>query len=98
MAICFGVYEAMLVWAEDTAEIDALWIEAKETETPLGEIIRPVFLELAKLNPQGTVHAKTVYSAVNIVGRYPPAPIFAELVANPVFAAVGDAHYWRYSE
>jgi len=98
MPIACEYDETMLVWAEDTAEIDALWIEAKETETPLGEIIKPVFLELAKLNPQGTVHAKTVYSAVNIVGRYPPAPIFAELVTNPLFAVVGDAHYWRYSE
>jgi len=96
MPIACEYDETMLVWAEDTAEIDALWIEAKETDKPLSEIIKQVFLELAKLNPQGTVHAKTVYSAVNIVGRYPPAPIFAELVTNPTFTAIGDVQ-WRYS-
>jgi hypothetical protein len=85
----------MLVWADDLAEIDAQWIEAEEANKPLAEIIKKVFLELAKLNPQGTVHAKTVYSAVNIVRRCPPGPIFAELVTNSTFAAVGDAN-WRY--
>ena len=96
MPIACEYDETMLVWAEGPTEIDALWIEAEETDKPLGEIVKHVFLELAKLNPQGTVHAKTVYSAVNIVRRCPPAPIFVELVTNPVFSAVGEAH-WRYS-
>jgi hypothetical protein len=87
--------ETMLVWAEDLAEIDALWIEAEETGKPLVKIIKEVFLELAKLNPQGTVHAKTLYSAVNVVRRCPPAPIFAELVGNLAFSSMGDAN-WRY--
>lgn len=89
--------ETMLVWAEGSAEIDALWVEAEESSKPLGEIVKKVLLELTKLNPQGTVHAKTVYSAVNIVRRCPPAPIFAELMTNEAFAAAGDAH-WRYVE
>jgi hypothetical protein len=88
--------ETMLVWTEGLAEIDALWTEAEETDKSLGEIVKQVFLELAKLNPQGTVHAKTVYTAVNIVRRCPPAPIFAELVSNPIFSAVEGAH-WRYT-
>ena len=89
--------ETMLVWAEGSVEIDRLWIKAEETNKPLEEIIREVFLELSKLSPQGTVHAKTVYSAVNVVLRCPPAPIFAELASNPAFSATGGAH-WRYDE
>jgi hypothetical protein len=89
--------ETMLVWAEGSVEIDRLWIKAEETNKPLGEIIREVFLELSKLSPQGTVHAKTVYSAVNVVLRCPPAPIFAELASNPAFSVTGGAH-WRYDE
>ena len=88
--------ETMLVWAEGMAEIDALWTATEETDKPLGQIIKNVFLELAKLNPQGTVHAKTVYTAVNIVRRCPPAPIFAELVSNPIFSAV-EGVQWRYT-
>ncbi len=97
MPIACEYDETMLVWAEGTAEIDALWIEAEENNKPLNEIIKQVFLELAKLNPQGAVHAKTIYSAVNVVRRCPPAPIFAELVINPTFIAVGDGQ-WRYIE
>lgn len=87
--------ETMLVWAGDLTETDTLWIKAEESGKPLEEIVNHVFLELAKLNPQGTVHAKTVYSAVNIVRRCPPAPIFVELMSKSVFASVGDAQ-WKY--
>ncbi len=89
--------ETMLVWTQDSAEIDSLWVEAEESHKPLKEIIRNILLELAKLNPRSTVHAKTIYCAVNIVRRCPPAPILAELVDNPVFIAAGDAQ-WRYVE
>jgi hypothetical protein len=87
--------ETMLVWAEASPEVDALWIKAEESEKPLEEIVEHVFLELAKLNPQGIVHAKTVYSAFNIVRRCPPAPIFAELVSGAAYVDVGDGQ-WRY--
>ncbi len=50
---------------------------------------------LAPLTPQETVHAKTLYSAVNMLRRMPPGPIFAELVSNPAFQNVGD-HYWLF--
>lgn len=89
--------ETMLVWAEDSAEIDTLWVAEEESNKPLAEIIKHIFLELTKLSPQGTVHAKTVYSAVNIVRRCPPAPVFAELVSKAAFVNVGDAQ-WRYVE
>lgn len=59
--------------------------------TLLGE----VFPSLAGLTPQNTVHAKTLYSAVNMLRRVPPGPIFAELMRNPAFKPVGD-HYWQY--
>jgi hypothetical protein len=54
-----------------------------------------LFPELAKLTPQQTVHAKTLYSAINMLKRLPPGPVFAELVRNPAFQSVGD-HYWRF--
>jgi hypothetical protein len=53
--------------------------------------------ELAKLNPQGTVHTKTIYSAVNMLRRCPPGPILAELISRPAFVSVGGG-YWRFDE
>jgi hypothetical protein len=47
------------------------------------------------MNPQNTVHAKTLYSAINMLRRVPPGPLFAELVRYPAFQPVGD-HYWRF--
>ena len=61
----------------------------------LATLLSEVFPSLAGLTPQNTVHAKTLYSAVNMLRRVPPAPIFAELMRNPAFKAVGE-HYWQY--
>ena len=61
----------------------------------LSTLMADVFPSLAGLTPQNTVHAKTLYSAVNMLRRVPPGPIFAELIRNTAFKAVGD-HYWQY--
>ena len=56
-----------------------------------------IFRELAKLNPQSAVHAKTLYTAVNVARRAAPGPVFAEVVTRPWYAHVGDA-YWRFDQ
>lgn len=95
---CKCEYDELLVVGEDgTKEIDRLWIHSEVDGVEITAILRDVFLELAKLSPQGTVHAKTLYSATNIVRRCPPGLVFAALLENPSFVPVGDG-YWLYNE
>jgi len=62
----------------------------------LVEVIRYVFLELAKLSPHGTVHAKTLYNGVNLIRRCPPGRIFATLFELPHFVLVEEA-LWMFN-
>ncbi len=95
---CGCTYDELMLFGEgDSAAIDALSRQDEGSAKPLLEVIRDLFPELAKLSPQGTVHAKTLYSAVNIRRRCPPGPIFAHLVSQPDFRAVGDG-YWIYEQ
>jgi hypothetical protein len=88
-------YDDLLIVATDyVAAVDAL--RRRLEERPLANLIAELFPQLAALNPQNTVHAKTLYSALNMVRRVPPGPIFAELVRHPAFQTVGD-HYWQYN-
>lgn len=87
--------DLMILGENDPAEIDALWRRVEEQGKPISELVQEIFPELAKLNPQGTVHAKTLYSAVNMIRRCPPGPILAELARLPALMAVGDG-YWVY--
>jgi hypothetical protein len=89
--------ELMVLGEDDPAEIDSLWLRSEESGKSVSEVMRQVFPELAKLNPQGTVHVKTLYSAVNVEKRCPPGPILAELASMPCFLAVGDG-YWVYDQ
>ena len=45
----------------------------------VAQLVSQIMPELTKLSPQGTAHVKSLYSAVNIVRRLPPGPIFAAL-------------------
>ena len=87
--------ELMVLGENNTTEIDSLWMQSEEDGKPISELMSEIFPELAKLNPQGTVHAKTLYSAINMEKRCPPGPILAGLANTPVFMAVGDG-YWIY--
>ncbi len=90
-----GYDELLIVGSDVVAAIDALWRRAESKDRTVASLLIELFPALAPLTPQETVHAKTLYSAMNMLRRMPPGPIFAELVSNPAFQNVGD-HYWIY--
>ena len=89
--------ELMVLGENDPAGMDSLWMRAEEAGKSISELMREIFPELAKLNPQGAVHAKTLYSAINMEKRCPPGPILAGLANMACFLAVGDG-YWIYDQ
>ncbi|MFO7322260.1 MAG: hypothetical protein DIU68_011050 [Chloroflexota bacterium] len=86
--------DLMIVGADDLAAVDALFASTQQSRRTLNAMLRQLISELSRLTPQGTVHAKTLYSAVNILRRCPPGPIFATLANDPDFEHVGN-HYWK---
>lgn len=86
--------DLMILGVDDLNAIDALWIDANKPRKDLASLMQELIQELARLTPQQTVHAKTLYSALNVVRRCPPGPIFATLVTQPEFEHVGGP-YWR---
>jgi hypothetical protein len=91
-----GKYDELMIIAESNpVQIDTLWLNALEKKLSIYDILCQVFPELSKLNPQSTVHAKTLYSAVNIIRRAGPGPIFQELVKHRCFIPMKNG-YWIY--
>ena len=91
-------YDAlMLLGTDDIGGVDALGEAARQQRKPLAGIIRNIISELGRFSPQGTVHAKTIYSAVNVLRRCPPGPIMATLISNPDFEYVGNL-YWKLGD
>ncbi len=83
--------ERMAVVVSDIAAVDSAF--TSRGRQPLEKLVRDMLRELAKLTPQGHVHAEELYSAVNILRRVPPAPLFALLASTRDFVHVGDLHY-----
>jgi hypothetical protein len=96
-AVAVEYDELSVIAVDDPRAVDELWLRMNEQKTPLETLIADVFRELAKLNPQSTVHARTLYCAANVVRRVPPAPVFAELMKRSYYAHVGDLYY-RFDE
>ena len=89
--------ERMIVGQIDEEALVEAWESGDQRRLPPDRLTLQVFRELARLNPQATVHAKSLYSAVNVIRRMPPGPIFAELASQSSFEPVGD-HYWKLNE
>jgi hypothetical protein len=85
--------ERMAVVVPDVSAVDAAFLQVQKGHQPLEKLIRDMLKELAKLTPQGHVHAEELYSAVNILRRVPPAPLLALLASTNGFLHVGDLHY-----
>jgi hypothetical protein len=89
--------EQMIVAIDNLSAIDQVWERLDERKPQLARVVADMFRELAKLTTQSAVHARSLYSAVNVIRRVTPGTVFGELVARPYFAHVGDA-YWRFDD
>jgi hypothetical protein len=87
--------ELMIIGDANHAEIDRLWLNTEEKETPIYNLLCHIFPELSKLNPQSTVHAKTLYSAINVIRRASPGLVFQELTRHACFIPMNHG-YWIY--
>ncbi len=89
-------YDDLMIIGDATPEdTDKLWVTAEERHRSLFQLLCDIFPELSKLNPQSTVHAKTLYSAVNVVKRVSPGVIFQELASHRCFIPMNHG-YWTY--
>ncbi len=72
-------YDELMIIGDDRNEA-IMKLRADYARVPLADLVFEIFTELAGLS--GTVHAKTVYSAVNVLRRCTPEPIFALLATD----------------
>lgn len=86
--------DLMILGTDDLAFVDGLSQANQPGRRTLAAILRNLLTELSRSTPQGAVHAKTLYSALNVLRRCPPGPMFATLNSDPDFFYVGN-HYWR---
>lgn len=89
-------YDELSVFDEsDRSQVDKLVQIEADRERSLGDLVRSVFLSLVELGPNGMVHSKTLYGAVNVLRRCPPGLVFSVLFRLPEFVTAGDG-YWIY--
>ncbi len=85
--------ERMVIAVPDLKAVDLAWAQASKSRQTLEQLVAVNVRELSKLTPQGHVHAQELYSAVNILRRCPPGPLFDVLTTSNQFRHVGDLYY-----
>lgn len=91
------VNERMAIMIPDLTALDGIWEQTGKQRLTLQNAIKSMMRELAKLSPQGHVHAQELYAAVNMIRRCPPGPILSTLVEAPWAVHLGDL-YFRLDE
>jgi hypothetical protein len=87
-------YDELVVIGDDRpADLLKLRHGSGYAHANLADLVHQIFADLAGLSQQGTVHAKTLYSTVNLLRRCPPGPIFQVLTTDSRFQSVGDGYY-----
>lgn len=89
--------ERMVVGLSDRDAFETAWKAVRQRREPFSKVVKSVFSELGKLNPQAAVHAEALYSGVNVVARATPQAVFTQLLGEPSYEYVGDL-YWRRSD
>ncbi|MBI4788723.1 MAG: hypothetical protein HY782_16960 [Chloroflexi bacterium] len=84
--------EEMLIVIADPVGLDTFAQLARE-QRPLPVLLEEIFPELAKLSGAGRVHAKTVYSAINLIRRIGPRAVLSGLIESRAFASVGGGYF-----
>ncbi|MDO9545260.1 MAG: hypothetical protein Q7J07_00730 [Pelolinea sp.] len=85
--------ERMAISVTDIDALDVLWDKKVYLKEPIQKTVTRIMRELAKLNPQGQVHAQELYAAVNVVRRCPPSMIVHQLITNPAIEHLGDLYF-----
>jgi len=89
-------YDEFSVFDEsDRSTVDELVQVEVERDRSLDDLVRSVFLLLVELSPNGMVHSKTLFAAVNVLRRCSPGLVFSVLFRLPEFVTAGDG-YWIY--
>lgn len=84
--------EEMLIVVGDPIGIDAAAQTARQQRS-LAALLEEIFPELAKLSGAGRVHAKTLYSAVNLIRRAGPRAVMSALTESHAFTSVGGGYF-----
>ena len=83
--------ERMALMIPDTEAVDKLW--DSKSRQPIEKTIHNLMHELAKLNPQGHIHAQEIYAAVNLIRRCPPSVVINVLFNQPWSSHLGDLYF-----
>lgn len=93
-AVASEVDDLMSVFFDDPRLLDPI---RGERPREVAQAVREAFPEIAKLSPQGNVHARTLYAVVNVITRSAPRDVFAALTASGMYVPVGD-NYWHLGD
>ncbi|MDE3088758.1 MAG: hypothetical protein KGJ80_05180, partial [Chloroflexota bacterium] len=84
--------EEMLIVIGDPVGVEAVAQSARQQRS-LAALLEEIFPELAKLSGAGHVHAKTLYSAINLIHRAGPRAVLGALAESRAFSPVGGGYF-----
>jgi hypothetical protein len=89
--VAYKYDEDMLILPDDQNSLDRLTASGYG-DRPLESLLLDIFPELIKLG-SGSIHAKTLYSAVNFAKRFGARAVFSALASSDAFTFTGGGYF-----
>jgi hypothetical protein len=85
--------ERLALYISDSNQFNQIWQKSNYQHMTLENVVKQIMLELAKLTPQGQIHAQELYAAVNLIRRCPPDPILDIINSSNWSEYLGDLYF-----
>lgn len=85
--------DRLAIFLSDTTALDRVWEGGSKNRTPLEKLVHELMVDLARIKPQGQVHAEELYAIVNLVRRCPPRLVLSILMESTWASHLGDLYF-----
>lgn len=85
--------DRLAIYVENTPQLDVIWENNNKKESNFKKIVRQVFKELTRENPQGIVHFLELYAGLNMMRRCAPKELMALLSDDETFVPLDNLYF-----
>lgn len=85
--------DRLAIYLSDTTALDKTWEQGSRSHLPMDKLMHDMMIDIARLKPQGQVHAEELYAVINLVRRCPPRMILSVLMNASWAVHLGDLYF-----
>lgn len=85
--------ERLAIYVENSPNLDATWENFNKKDVKIERLIKQIFREITRENPQGIIHFSELYAGLNLVHRIAPKELLSYLISDESIVSLPNLHF-----